>query len=1098
MSGSTGGIGPGESVRGGLLGSTSVTDTGTTGTNADQPSVRTGVPGEVAAELVIGGTLASPIDNNPQYDPGQLQSMLDAIQSTVGGLALTIRQGIDDKLQPIVDTVTALKGKLEGTVSLPVEKIVDVADRLRSKIEQAVNTKVAGIYNRMAGVGIPFPSREDVQYFLASGDPLGAIGIAPPLTGASGNFGGLETPPLPSYGGGALPGTTIAPPATIPYPSQQPGNPNAPPPPPLGLPAVPPPLPVGLPPQPVSPVAGPIWPFGPPPTVIPLPTGGPPGGPIASCPPCGPGGGEGGGPAEGPPGGPGGPPGGGGGPPPAPPNPCPPGFHPADQPSPTPAPATTPPPPTQLPPGIRVVQPAPPQPGFEPGTGGGEGIGQPCEPQITFGIQNGYTTPRWNPDGSFNYGFPWLSPATNPPGITVNTVCFDQCYLASGGVKGQPYCVQVPKGYVLCVSQAGIVTYKMQCGPDDTPLPIISVNGIPVAQPAPGGKCGGPEVCVPDEPPPEQCVPVQKPGCGPDAGKAIPPLGGGAGGALGGDALAQICKDLQGILLDPNTPPGSLRDYLGMNMPGGDSGTIGNAICRAIIGVDQAIIPNLINRAIDWLQGLMTKSADIGDCNKAELLAVQVVRATLGLFHGWFGIVPEQALTVLNQRANTVCHVDLPNQAETNSAWLNNQITDDVWECFTKAAGNRVDPAKAVRDGERERANVEQIFRLYRRKIVDDDTKNKLLRGRGVTDKDDQERLWKLTEELPAIQDIITFMRRDVFNEDLVAQSKADEGFDQNYDGRAKDLGYAQGFTDDIARYFWRAHWQIPSYTMLREMLFRLRPDVVGDELGMDTTKVKKALYADGFAPGYLDRMIEIAYLPINRTDFTSMYFNSVIDDDQLKGKYLNVGYKPEDADLMVAHLQTLKRIRNLKAAGFPSLGQLSDLYAKCRIDDVTLEDGIQKWTTNDEQVEDAMEAANIRRRVWILNQEITTIQKSFRFGLMSDADAQTALLDAGVDPQCVPGFVKRFKRQRSKQLKYAPAATLCKWRGQGIIGDEEYLLALSRLGYSSDDAIRMVESCDISISEKAAKAAAAQAKKDASAAAKAAKASKGKATSNP
>jgi hypothetical protein len=261
---------------------------------------------------------------------------------------------------------------------------------------------------------------------------------------------------------------------------------------------------------------------------------------------------------------------------------------------------------------------------------------------------------------------------------------------------------------------------------------------------------------------------------------------------------------------------------------------------------------------------------------------------------------------------------------------------------------------------------------------------------------------------------------------------------------------------------------------------------------------MRKALIQDDWAPGYVDRMIEISYHTITRTDGIMMYTMHTIDDDRFVGILMSDGYKEKDARTIQEHYKVKRRITDYLKSGYPTMKQAVRLYAQCNIDPETFTDVITKLATSDEQLTAAQEAADVARAVWERKQAVTTIQREFKLGLLSDTEATSQLAERGIDPGCIPGLVRRMRQNRQRASKYLTGAQLCKMRKYGLVNDQDQLQALIRQGWDTGDAIRIVAQCSMDIATEAAKArdkeaatAAKQAAAESKAAAKTAKAKK-------
>lgn len=522
-------------------------------------------------------------------------------------------------------------------------------------------------------------------------------------------------------------------------------------------------------------------------------------------------------------------------------------------------------------------------------------------------------------------------------------------------------------------------------------------------------------------------------------------------------------------------------------------------IIGAIFGnTEPGMISTMMDRFGHWLEDLIKTSAGHLNCDPISLLPILINRAVFRFLNKWTDSVPDQLMNNMEQLSNFTCQSELPSGAAADRAYLMGEITLDDWQCYHKAAGDYLAPAKQMMRAGRTKPNVNEIIDLYRRELIDSDALDKRLCEHGVIDSSDRTDLINLADQYPHLTDLIRFMVRDVFDDSIVNDGNLDKDFDAKYTDVAKRLGKAIGLPDWYAKYAWRAHWQYPSYTQLREMVHRLRPDKYPADMAVDTPTMQKALEVDDHAPAYVKRLIEIAYRPMPEYDAERMYNIRQIDEDGLLGVYLDNGYNKDDSTARVEYAKTQRKFYDLQRAGYPSLRRLNQLYGQCLLDSSTLQDAMQKWVTSDDQLQEAMDAADINRQVNDRKVLIQNVRKEYRLGLLSDDGAAQQLAQGGIDPGCVGGLVRTFKGQRQKQPKQVPATTLCKWFGNRLITAEQMLLALQRLGYTEGDALNIVRECEIEQDQKQQKAQAAAAAKaqkiaasEAKAAAKAAKPAK-------
>lgn len=161
------------------------------------------------------------------------------------------------------------------------------------------------------------------------------------------------------------------------------------------------------------------------------------------------------------------------------------------------------------------------------------------------------------------------------------------------------------------------------------------------------------------------------------------------------------------------------------------------------------------------------------------------------------------------------------------------------------------------------------------------------IRKLGVAE-DDIERLLFLAFSEPTPSDIVRFLVRDAYDEEAVRTSGLDTDFDIKYRREAFDR---VGVSEELARLYWRAHWQLPSPTQGFEMLYKT--DFTIDQL-------RNLLKLADYAPAYIDNLINIAYNVPGRIDLRNMWSAGIITDvEELKRGYKRLGYNDADQSVL-------------------------------------------------------------------------------------------------------------------------------------------------------------------------------------------------------
>lgn len=177
------------------------------------------------------------------------------------------------------------------------------------------------------------------------------------------------------------------------------------------------------------------------------------------------------------------------------------------------------------------------------------------------------------------------------------------------------------------------------------------------------------------------------------------------------------------------------------------------------------------------------------------------------------------------------------------------------------------------------------IIELVQRMLLSPDDARRALMAQGFS-RDDADRLLRLVEYIPPVADVIRFAVREAFTPEIA------ERFGQYEDFPEEILQYTRlnGMSDDVARMYWAAHWDLPSATQGFEMLHR---GII------DEDDLRLLLRALDVMPYWRDKLIQLSYRPLTRVDVRRMYRLGVLDEDGVYKAYRDLGYNEENAKRM-------------------------------------------------------------------------------------------------------------------------------------------------------------------------------------------------------
>jgi hypothetical protein len=182
----------------------------------------------------------------------------------------------------------------------------------------------------------------------------------------------------------------------------------------------------------------------------------------------------------------------------------------------------------------------------------------------------------------------------------------------------------------------------------------------------------------------------------------------------------------------------------------------------------------------------------------------------------------------------------------------------------------------------RQMLTAQDLIQLWLRQEIDDNQLQAKLRELTISDSDIVI-LKRLAYFIPGVQDLIRMAVREAFTPEIAEKF----GQYQDYPEAVTEWANKQGLSEEWAKRYWAAHWELPSPQMAFEMF--QRKVISQDELQL-------LLRALDIMPYWRDKLTQIAYQPITRVDIRRMHKMGLISDSELTARYEIIGYSPEDA----------------------------------------------------------------------------------------------------------------------------------------------------------------------------------------------------------
>ncbi len=331
--------------------------------------------------------------------------------------------------------------------------------------------------------------------------------------------------------------------------------------------------------------------------------------------------------------------------------------------------------------------------------------------------------------------------------------------------------------------------------------------------------------------------------------------------------------------------------------------------------------------------------------------------------------------------------------------------------------------------------SVDVIRFLYNRGFITDDEVNNRLKKLQFDD-NDIETIKQTFNVYPGVQDLVRFAVREAFSPEL-AQSL---GLYEDMPDDFLDEAQKQGLKPEYAKMYWAAHWTPPPITQAFEMFHR----------GIITeSELKDLLRINDYVPNYRDKLIEIAYNPITRVDLRRIYQDGMISFEELVNGYLDLGYSPENAELIAEWVDARygEERKNLTKSN------ILKLYKYEAITRTEAAGYLQELGYSEEDANYLLTAQDLQEAERIKNRKLRALKKAWMRESISQATIKAAMGELGMSAAEIADITEDWEVERESDIKYLSKDDILKLYQSGIITRARALEKLNEIGYRDEDA---------------------------------------------
>jgi len=398
-----------------------------------------------------------------------------------------------------------------------------------------------------------------------------------------------------------------------------------------------------------------------------------------------------------------------------------------------------------------------------------------------------------------------------------------------------------------------------------------------------------------------------------------------------------------------------------------------------------------------------------------------------------------------------VLHPVKPLSPEECAYYLNRNPTDaEKVELWLKQNGYDIDKHHWLLQMYSPKLTITEIITAYLRGVFDEKQLDYLLSTHGLSQRDIdyiKEIMWIY----PSPTDFIRFAVRDVFTTD----QKTKEALSAEFPEDIVDYAKKAGMREDVLKWYWMAHWELPSPTQVYEMLHRLNPEVLekrGDaykDMGLDVEQLKTDLETVKFYLKQADydkrwreRLLAISYSPLTRVDLRRIYELGLIDDDELVARLMEVGYTKTDA------LKLLEFYKSLKVSEEKDLtrSQILELFKIGEITEEECKSMLMEIGYDEVEADFLIAIEKYKENERIVNDLVSVYTTQFVEGLINEDELIQKLDELGLRASRRDKIITDAVRKKNRSIRLPSKEDILKWYRNKQITEEKARELLSRI----------------------------------------------------
>lgn len=384
--------------------------------------------------------------------------------------------------------------------------------------------------------------------------------------------------------------------------------------------------------------------------------------------------------------------------------------------------------------------------------------------------------------------------------------------------------------------------------------------------------------------------------------------------------------------------------------------------------------------------------------------------------------------------SNTLKSNALPELESVIDLALKKEITPELYYKYTSMYGYNKEASDQILLSAKNYLEIFSYITLYRRDKISKDQLTGYM-SKLHLDPGEVENILTSSEFFPAPGDLVRFAVREVYSPEVAQKF----GLFQDLPQKFIDESSKAGLPEEQARNFWAAHWELPSPLQGFAMLHRRI---------IDEDTLKLLLKALDVMPFWRDKMVDLSYNPLTRVDVRRMYGLGVLDEKGVYNAYLDVGYSPENAQLMT---EFTTRYENNENDGITRANILK-AYKEDLIERKELLSYLDILGYSEKVIKFWVDMADYEKTEHSIKLITDDAIELYRLGEWNIETVRNQLLQQDLPAKYVDRIIRESVIQQAKRRKVPTKSDLETWLTSQIINEDYYTLKMRLIGYSDKD----------------------------------------------